>query len=113
MVDTIMNAQKDITSSTSAVPSVATQTAVAIPGQPLEQLEIEESGSSEDEVVYPTGTKLWLNVGSFMVVNFVRSVDITVVAVAVSHPRDPIETSETLVPLFDHIATAPNNSAGP
>ncbi|KAK5078882.1 hypothetical protein LTR64_002700 [Lithohypha guttulata] len=78
-----MNAQKDITGSTSAVPSVATQTAVAIPGQPQEQLEIEESGSSQDEVVYPTGAKLWLNVGSFMVVNFVRSIDITIVAVAV------------------------------
>ena len=51
----------------------------------MEQFEIiEPQQNVEDEdVVYPSGTKLWLNMASLALCAFIRGIDITIVAVAV------------------------------
>lgn len=81
------SAQVEIISPKNAITTTTEASSVAAsivtPGQPKEQLQVEESTPAEDEIVYPMGYKLWLNIGAFMIVNFVRSVDITIVAVAV------------------------------
>jgi hypothetical protein len=37
------------------------------PGQPREQLEVEEDGFSDENITYPTGLKLWLTMASLCI----------------------------------------------
>ena len=57
------------------------------PGQPTEQLQVEEP--REAEVGYPSGPQLWLNVVSMMLVCFLHGLDLTIVA-----PTVPAITNE-------------------
>ena len=41
-------------------------------GQPQEQLEVDEGGPSEENIVYPTGSKLWLTMGSLCLACFLN-----------------------------------------
>ena len=41
-------------------------------GFPREQLEVEEGGISEDNINYPTGSKLWLTMTSLCVTFFIN-----------------------------------------
>ena len=64
-------------------PSAASQAPIIV-GIPTEELEIEEPGVPEDNnISYPTGTKLWLAILSLAVTSFVSSADVTVIAIAV------------------------------
>jgi hypothetical protein len=49
-----------------------------IPGQPAEQLQVEEA--AEEHVEYPTGPQLMLNFGAIMMVCFLHGLDLTIVA---------------------------------
>jgi hypothetical protein len=42
------------------------------PGRPQKQLEIEETDFSDDNVIYPTGPKLWLTMGSMSIALFLH-----------------------------------------
>jgi hypothetical protein len=57
------------------------------PGQPTEQLQVQEAG--EEQVQYPTGPQLWLNAGAMMLVCFLHGLDLTIVA-----PTVPSLTNE-------------------
>lgn len=43
-----------------------------IPGRPQEQLEIEETNFSDENINYPTGPKLWMTVGSMCIAQFLN-----------------------------------------
>ena len=57
------------------------------PGQPTEQLEVEER--PEGEVEYPSGPQVWLNVAAMVLVCFLHGLDLTIVA-----PTVPSITNE-------------------
>lgn len=61
-------------------------------GQPTERLEIEDPGSSEPEIVYPTGAKLWSTVICLCIAEFINGLDLTIVAVAVPPLTDHFKT---------------------
>ena len=72
----------------SRLPRLILDSIVSItPGQPTEQLQVEEP--REDEVQYPTGPQLWLNIGAMMLVSFLHGLDMTIVA-----PTVPSLTNE-------------------
>lgn len=53
-------------------------------GQPQEQMEVEETPrSDEEDIVYPTGIKFWLAMGSLIVTQFLNGLDVAILAVAV------------------------------
>lgn len=60
----------------------------SIPGRPQEQLQI-ESPLPEDEIEYPKGAQLWLNMIAVMMVCFLHGLDLTIVAVAVPSYYSP------------------------
>ena len=41
-------------------------------GHPQEQLEVDEGGTSEENIVYPSGPKLWLTMGSLCLACFLN-----------------------------------------
>lgn len=63
----------------------------SIPGRPQEQLQI-ESPLPEDEIEYPKGAQLWLNMIAVMMVCFLHGLDLTIVAVAVPSLTDQFKT---------------------
>lgn len=70
-----------------------------VPGQPADQLELDEDPSlesaraTEDESKYPTGTKLWLIIISIALVLIVATMDSSIVAVAVPAMTDEWHTT--------------------
>jgi MFS family permease len=50
--------------------------------QPQEELDVEEPNTTED-VIYPTGAKLWITTGSMIISLFLIGLDLTIVAPAV------------------------------
>lgn len=61
-------------------------------GQPQEQLVVEESGTSDEDITYPTGPKLWLTMISLCTAYFLDGLDLTIVAVAVPSLTDQFKT---------------------
>lgn len=57
-----------------------------------DQLEIEESGTSDESINYPTGPKLWLTMISLCTAIFLNGLDLTIVAVAVPSLTDDFKT---------------------
>ncbi|KIW42602.1 uncharacterized protein PV06_06134 [Exophiala oligosperma] len=59
-----------------------------------ELFEVEEVGNNgdDDDIEYPTGTKLWLAVSSFCLASFLHGLDLTIVAVAVPSLTDQFKT---------------------
>lgn len=62
-----------------------------IPGRPQEQLQVEDTVAAE-EIQYPTGAQLWLNMIATMMVCFLHGLDLTIVAVAVPSLTDQFGT---------------------
>lgn len=81
MAQSHLEASKAVASTTTPIEPITDP----VPGKPIEQLEVEEPGATnaDTEIVYPTGTKLWLNYSSLCLTAFIRGIDITIVAVAV------------------------------
>ena len=64
-----------------------------VPGRPQEQFEVQEAGTAEeDDVVYPSGLKLWLNLISFMAASYIRGLDLTIVSVVVPSLTNEFKT---------------------
>lgn len=93
-VDTLEdNARHSLHSNRLASSSAALETEPAsslsrtIPGQPQEALEVEEStpvdASTSEDVVYPSGAKLWAIMASNLTVSALFGLDATIVATAV------------------------------
>ncbi|KAK2758190.1 hypothetical protein FQN54_004034 [Arachnomyces sp. PD_36] len=62
------------------------------PGKPQEQLEVEEAELADEDIVYPTGPKLWLTIGSMCIAQFLHGLDLTIVAVTVPSLTDEFKT---------------------
>ncbi|UZP39292.1 hypothetical protein NXS19_007108 [Fusarium pseudograminearum] len=64
------------------------------PGEsrPIEALQIEETSNEEDNIVFPTGPKLWSTMASMSIALFLSGLDITIVAVAVPSITDEFQT---------------------
>lgn len=74
----------------------ATLSTNPVPGQPQEQLEVEETRAKEDEVTYPAGPKLWLNFVSLLICCVLRGLDLTIVAVAVPSLTNQFRTVQDI-----------------
>ncbi|KAJ9614275.1 hypothetical protein H2200_002411 [Cladophialophora chaetospira] len=83
MTDTVTTAAAASGRVESRAPSIVSVT----PGQPTEQLQVEEP--TEEEVQYPSGAQLYLNVGAMLMVCFLHGLDLTIVA-----PTVPSLTNE-------------------
>ena len=66
------------------------------PGHPQETFEVEDSNNPIDEIVYPTGLKLWLALSSLLMVSMTKGIDLTIVAVAVPSLTDEFKTVEDI-----------------
>lgn len=64
------------------------------PGQPTEQLQVEER--SEREVEYPSGPQLWLNLVAMMLVCFLHGLDLTIVAPIVHSITNEFKTASDI-----------------
>ncbi|KAJ4031155.1 hypothetical protein NW761_013222 [Fusarium oxysporum] len=60
--------------------------------RPTSALEIEEPHDDEENIVYPTGPKLWSTMASMAIACFLSGLDITIVAVAVPSITDEFQT---------------------
>ncbi|KAF4493718.1 aflatoxin efflux pump AFLT [Fusarium agapanthi] len=60
--------------------------------RPTSILEIEEPREDEDNIVYPTGPKLWSTMASMAIACFLSGLDLTIVAVAVPSITDEFQT---------------------
>ncbi|KAM0546274.1 hypothetical protein ACHAPJ_010958 [Fusarium lateritium] len=60
--------------------------------RPIETLEVEEPHDDEDNIVYPTGPKLWSTMASMAIACFLSGLDLTIVAVAVPSITDQFQT---------------------
>ncbi|KAG5656822.1 hypothetical protein KAF25_010375 [Fusarium avenaceum] len=67
-------------------------TASAEPPRPIEALEVEEPRNDEDNMVFPTGPKLWSTMASMAITCFLSGLDLTIVAVAVPSITDEFQT---------------------
>lgn len=65
--------------------------AAPVPGRPREQLQVEDR-VDEEEIQYPTGAQLWLNMSAVMMVCFLHGLDLTIIAVAVPSLTDQFKT---------------------
>lgn len=84
MTDSTTTAATTLGRVESRAPSIVSIT----PGRPAEQIQIEEP-TAEEEVQYPTGAQVYLNVGAMMLVCFLNGLDLTIVA-----PTVPSLTNE-------------------
>ena len=66
-----------------------------VPGRPTEQLEVEDGGPDENEVVYPTGRKLWLSFTALLICCILRGQNIT------RQPIDPLTPRHLAIALVD------------
>ncbi|KAK9777072.1 putative Major facilitator superfamily domain-containing protein [Seiridium cardinale] len=64
-------------------------------GEPREQLQVDEPGADED-VVYPTGVKLWSAMASIFTVSLLHGLDLTIVAAAVPSVTDQFRAIEDI-----------------
>lgn len=62
-------------------------TTVAI-GRPTEQLEVDDAPPADDEVIYPTGFKVYLALAALYTTFFLNGLDLTIVAVAIPKLTD-------------------------
>ncbi|RGP80710.1 hc-toxin efflux carrier toxa [Fusarium longipes] len=62
------------------------------PARPIETLQIEEPHNEEENIVFPTGPKLWSTMASMCIALFLSGLDITIVAVAVPSITDEFQT---------------------
>ncbi|VZH89276.1 unnamed protein product, partial [Fusarium fujikuroi] len=60
--------------------------------RPTSTLEIEEPRDDEENIVYPTGPKLWSTMASMAIACFLSGLDLTIVAVAVPSITDEFQT---------------------
>ncbi|KAJ4251386.1 hypothetical protein NW762_011367 [Fusarium torreyae] len=60
--------------------------------RPTETLEVEEPHDDEENVIYPTGPKLWSTMASMAIACFLSGLDLTIVAVAVPSITDQFQT---------------------
>ncbi|KLO81625.1 aflatoxin efflux pump AFLT [Fusarium fujikuroi] len=60
--------------------------------RPISTLEIEEPRDDEENIVYPTGPKLWSTMASMAIACFLSGLDLTIVAVAVPSITDEFQT---------------------
>ncbi|KAF5589893.1 major facilitator superfamily transporter [Fusarium subglutinans] len=60
--------------------------------RPASALEIEEPRDDEENIVYPTGPKLWSTMASMAIACFLSGLDLTIVAVAVPSITDEFQT---------------------
>ncbi|KAJ4005972.1 hypothetical protein NW752_001219 [Fusarium irregulare] len=72
--------------------TVPISTDAASPSRPIEALQIEEPRSEEEDIVFPTGPKLWSTVVSMCIALYLSGLDITIVAVAVPSITDEFQT---------------------
>lgn len=61
----------DTASLRDSLPTTSAATTI-VPGQPHEQLQIEAESTPDEEIQYPTGVKLWLNLASMVMVSFLH-----------------------------------------
>lgn len=81
------------TNASLAPPAIAESEAnSAVPGHPAEQLQVEEAPTSDEQIEYPTGPQLWLNVFAMLLVCFIHGLDLTIVAVTVPSLTDEFKT---------------------
>src|SRR4051794_37895423 len=94
--DAAANTQKPLTASSTIVPEIAQQNDVSsqrsspTPGRPSEHLQVEEQ--DEDNIQYPTGPQLWLNMIAVLLVCFLHGLDLTIVAVTVPSLTNQFKT---------------------
>jgi hypothetical protein len=76
------------------IDTAAVQSNIDSPGQsrPIEALQIEEPLNEEEDIVFPTGPKLWSTMASMCIALFLSGLDITIVAVAVPSITDEFQT---------------------
>ncbi|KAM0228331.1 hypothetical protein ACHAP5_011969 [Fusarium lateritium] len=67
-------------------------TANAEQPRPIEVLEVEEPHNDEENIVFPTGPKLWSTMASMAITCFLSGLDLTIVAVAVPSITDEFQT---------------------
>ncbi|KAF4959432.1 hypothetical protein FGADI_1653 [Fusarium gaditjirri] len=60
--------------------------------RPISALEIEEPRDDEENIIYPTGPKLWSTMASMAIACFLSGLDLTIVAVAVPSITDEFQT---------------------
>ncbi|KAM0186706.1 hypothetical protein ACHAPI_011554 [Fusarium lateritium] len=60
--------------------------------RPIEALEVEEPHNDEENIVFPTGPKLWSTMASMAITCFLSGLDLTIVAVAVPSITDEFQT---------------------
>ncbi|CAG7558085.1 unnamed protein product [Fusarium equiseti] len=60
--------------------------------RPMEALQVEEPHNEEEDIVFPTGPKLWSTVVSMCIALYLSGLDITIVAVAVPSITDEFQT---------------------
>lgn len=70
------------------------QNTTITPGQPREQLRVEEP--AEDDIDYPKGPQLWLNMVSVLLVCFLHGLDLTIVAVAIPSLTNEFKTLDDI-----------------
>lgn len=63
--------------------------AVPVAGKPSEQLQVEEP---EDNIQYPSGPQVWLNLVALLLVCFLHGLDLTIVAVAIPSLTNEFKT---------------------
>lgn len=81
------------TNTSLAPPAIAESQAISVgPGHPEEQLQVEEASVNDDQVEYPTGPQLWLNVFAMLLVCFIHGLDLTIVAVTVPSLTNEFKT---------------------
>ncbi|KAH6889370.1 major facilitator superfamily domain-containing protein [Thelonectria olida] len=74
--------------------TVQTDAAPPEPPRPTDALEIEEEQDAdvEENIVYPSGTKLWFTMASLCIACFLSGLDLTIVAVVVPSITDKFQT---------------------
>ena len=91
--------KQEQSSTTLTPPQIALQTETSneptvTPGQPTEQLRLEEP--AEDDIEYPKGPQLWLNMVSVLLVCFLHGLDLTIVAVTIPSLTNEFKTLDDI-----------------
>lgn len=94
--DAAPSTQEPLATSSTTVPEtvqqndVSSQRSSPTPGRPSEHLQVEEQ--NEDNIQYPTGPQLWLNMIAVLLVCFLHGLDLTIVAVTVPSLTNQFKT---------------------
>jgi MFS family permease len=73
----------------------AAETGAAV-GQPQEQMGIQDTLPDDDEIIYPSGIRLWMAVASLCIVSVLFGLDLTIVATTVPSLTNYFQTVEDI-----------------